>query len=337
MNESQLLEASNPYKGLTGVLNWISQKCRERKFERKINGQVEGEKYYKIYAEGDSWFQYPTTLKDIIDWLNERKNFIIYSDAYAGDWVTNMIYEGQYVTGLSLFSPDIFLISGGGNDILGGNRLAFLVDGNGSSGANEKSRSEKKRRYDGIDDIKSDFLTPKQKESIIHAQDFLTKEFYAMLLVFKIQYSKMFSRLYCGKDSTKKDIISITQGYDYAIPDFGNSPFNHPCHGQWIYNIFHREWLFTPLMMKGITNKDDQKSIILAMIYEFNEIMGSFALSYKNVFHVDNRGLTGSRKDWHNEIHLTGDNYKKVANTYEHIIRNYEKLQADNQKIIRTT
>lgn len=90
INENQLIETSNANTGVIGFLNKISTIRRKMKFNNKVKNQKPGKKYYKIYAEGDSWFQFPIFLVDIIDWLNKNKDFLIYSDAYGGDWITNM-------------------------------------------------------------------------------------------------------------------------------------------------------------------------------------------------------------------------------------------------------
>jgi len=78
--------------------------------------------------EGDSWFEYPIFLKDITDNLMDSENLAIYSIASGGDWVANMIANHQYQFEYLKLKPDVFIISGGGNDILGDNRLASFVN-----------------------------------------------------------------------------------------------------------------------------------------------------------------------------------------------------------------
>ena len=80
-----------------------------------------------ILAEGDSWFQFPICVKDIIDWLIKEDNFAVYCIAAGGDWIANIIYEEKYIEELSVHALDVFLMSGGGNDMVGGNKLAVMV------------------------------------------------------------------------------------------------------------------------------------------------------------------------------------------------------------------
>ena len=313
INEKQLIEFSSANTGFVGFLNRKSTKYRKCKFKRRIDHQKEGEEYIKIYAEGDSWFQFPVFLRDIIDYLNTKDNFIIYPDAYGGDWITNILYEQQYVSALSTYSPEIFLISGGGNDLVGSHRLACMV----------ANPSDYKKKYSTSEEIKSNYLNEEQKNMIILAQEYLNKEFYAMINLFKLQYTLMFDRLY-RKESTKKNIISIIQGYDYALPT-PKRRFSLRYPLQPLLNIIldSGDWLYTPLMAKGILDKKKQKAIIFTLIYEYNEILKSIAEKYENVYHVDNRGVATKFCHWFDELHLKNKFYKKIANAYELIIRNY--------------
>ena len=95
-----------------------------------------------IVAEGDSWFNYPLK-KDIIDYLTE-KGYAIKRFSKPGDTLENMIYGTGYVKkkdrvyhsgALSLqetlnavrtHKPKIVLFSGGGNDIVGSEIIAYL-------------------------------------------------------------------------------------------------------------------------------------------------------------------------------------------------------------------
>ena len=80
-------------------------------------------------------------------------------------------------------------------------------------------------------------------------------------------------------------------------------------------------WLYTPLMVKGILDKKLQKAIMLAMLYEFNEMLSSFAKKYDNIYHVDSRGFASKASDWFDELHLKSHKAKVVAKAFEEIIR----------------
>ncbi len=130
MNENSLLTESNAMQGSLAWLNSKKQKLRRKKFFSRIRDGKRTKDYKTIVAEGDSWFCFPFYVKDINEWLIDDENINLYSIAAAGDWLTNIIYEGKYVEELSLVEPDVFLISGGGNDFCGSNRLSFMINTN---------------------------------------------------------------------------------------------------------------------------------------------------------------------------------------------------------------
>ena len=313
LSESQLAGTSNANEGMMGRLNRFSTGRRMKKFSRKIERLGEGDDYTIIYAEGDSWFQFPVFISDIIDWLNRNKNYLIYSDAAGGDWITNIIYESQYVSSLSLLRPGFFLISGGGNDLVGSNRLAIMV-----------SKEFTTPKYSESFPINDPSLSEAQKEMIMKAQSHITKEFYAFLLTIKAQYLLLFRRLY-SRESTRKDIICITQGYDYAIPGLKpERPLLNPVQLFVNWVLDNGCWLLRPLKMRGIFDEGLQTALVMTFIYEFNQVFISLATEYgfENVYHIDCRDLALSPGDWFDELHYKSSIYKIVARAYEYIIKN---------------
>jgi hypothetical protein len=199
----------------------------------------------------------------------------------------------------------------------------------------DRNPDYKTHKYSSIDDIQSDILTDSEKSMVLEAGKYFNKEFYALLHVFRLQYALLFKNLY-KPDNKHKSIISITQGYDYPIPNAKNKfSFRYPIKP--IVNSFlgNGKWLCVPFKIKGIHDQQLQKKIMFAMIYEFNEMMSTFAYQFDNVFHVDSRGFA-REKDWYDELHLKSHKYKKVAQAYELVIRNYVDLRNKGRKIIRT-
>jgi hypothetical protein len=80
----------------------------------------------RFVAEGDSWFQHPM-LTDIIDQIG--RYYPVYCLSEAGDTIRNYLKEGQYIQAINEVGPAVFLISGGGNDILGESLVKFLHKG----------------------------------------------------------------------------------------------------------------------------------------------------------------------------------------------------------------
>ncbi len=109
---------------LTDLLNTYSRRYRERGYRERIRDGYEG---IRIVSEGDSWFQFPFFLEDVIDHLSET--YAVLSRGRAGDTLANIMREKEEdIFGpLAQEAPHFFLISGGGNDMVGGGRLAELV------------------------------------------------------------------------------------------------------------------------------------------------------------------------------------------------------------------
>ena len=186
VNESVLLEQSEIKSGPLYFLNQKSTKARKKQYYKKVkigfNNKNEpanaGNKI--IVAEGDSWFQFPVFINDIIDWLNKNPKYNIYSIASAGDWFANIIYEGKYVEELSIHTPDVFLISGGGNDFAAANRLAIMV-----------SQHKQLTKYSD-DDFKRMNLEKIYENELREAQLHITKAFHAFVITLKAQYWILF-------------------------------------------------------------------------------------------------------------------------------------------------
>src|SRR5690606_14215458 len=73
---------------LLARLNWLARARRRRIFEARMMekpGPV-------IVAEGDSWFQFPLLLKDVIDHLLDRGRLVSSLDE-AGDTLDNMVKQ----------------------------------------------------------------------------------------------------------------------------------------------------------------------------------------------------------------------------------------------------
>ncbi|WEX90853.1 caspase family protein [Sinorhizobium garamanticum] len=110
---------------LLNSANFISRLRRQAVFHNRIgSGDYKGP---IIVSEGDSWFQYPFRLMDVIDQL--MKNYAIFSLDAAGDTLSNMLRQAEYMDAIENTGASIFLFSGGGNDVVaGGNLAAHLFD-----------------------------------------------------------------------------------------------------------------------------------------------------------------------------------------------------------------
>jgi len=130
--DARIINKNEANIGALGSFNKKAQKKKSKEFSKKIRSGFRNYEEHPnnkvVLMEGDSWFEYPIFLKDITDNLMDSENLAIYSIASGGDWVANMIANHQYQFEYLKLKPDVFIISGGGNDILGDNRLASFVN-----------------------------------------------------------------------------------------------------------------------------------------------------------------------------------------------------------------
>lgn len=101
--------------------NWARQQ-RQKRFHQKILNGYQGP---IIVSEGDSWFQYPIKLDDVIDCLSEK--YAVFSLGAAADTLQGMLRQNEFISAIHDVNADIFLLSGGGNDLFGKSRLSSYV------------------------------------------------------------------------------------------------------------------------------------------------------------------------------------------------------------------
>jgi hypothetical protein len=304
-------------------LNNIKNAQRNQLFFKKIrNGfrDLNNKKHITVLAEGDSWFNYPIILTDIIDRINMDKELAVYSIASGGDWLLNMLNGRQYVEELSISHPDWFLISGGGNDLVGSRRLATILQPNG--GSEEFGKSEWAQCL--IENAEKKEIP--LKDDFFEGLQFLSKDFYALLMFFHLQYYFLFKGILTGGGSDPKfdGIRIITQGYDYPLPSFNIRLGLNPI--EWYVPFIrkflgHGGWLKGPLQIRGIIDSRSQRMVLYSMIYLFNEMMIEIGTLFNRsqpklrVFHIDSRDSVGEN-GWADELHPRPVHFIKTGKTF---------------------
>jgi hypothetical protein len=333
---SFLLNKSQAYDGFIGTLNKSANEKKLKKYSKKIR---KGFRDYKLYpkhkvvlVEGDSWFEYPIFIKDITDHLEKNPNLAIYSHAHGADWIANIISSLQYEYDYIKVKPDVFIISGGGNDVVGDDRLSnFLrlspISVNETQVSNFRKYVINRIKAENNNIVDTNFIN-----RIVLGRRYLNKNFYRLSASLKIEYKMLFETLR-KVDSLRFDsIMVITQGYDYPIPSykkgFGVKMF-----------MDNGKWLKDPLMMNGITDTLTQRGILEAIMFELNEMIIELGKEYKNVYHIDSRGFTSFYEKykhkrpgslWYNELHPKSVVFKAIADVYSNIIEG----KTNNQKVV---
>jgi V8-like Glu-specific endopeptidase/endonuclease/exonuclease/phosphatase family metal-dependent hydrolase len=162
--------------------NWFSKRKRQKRYRKKIKGGFSG---IRMVSEGDSWFQYPVLLDDVIDQLFD--DYAIFSLGGAGHLLKDIIDEDEITEAVRREMPAFLLLSGGGNDMVGDARLATMVD-----------------KYDS-------------KNPDRPAADYLDDDFDTFLSEIRDLYHGLFSRLHARFPKLK----ILTHGYDWALPADG--------------------------------------------------------------------------------------------------------------------
>jgi len=95
-----------------GFIRWR----RKRKYDR-MKSQFPDRP--RLVAEGDSWFQHPL-VTETIDHLTDAHGYLVRSLDAAGATLEDMVEEDEYLEKLLDEKARALLLSGGGNDLMGG-------------------------------------------------------------------------------------------------------------------------------------------------------------------------------------------------------------------------
>lgn len=174
--------------GILGGVNRLARERRQLQYRLKINNPLFNGR--KIVSEGDSWFQFPILLLDVIDQLSPPTqlfgDYAIFSLGAAGDLLSNIINEDEITQAITAEDPEVFLISGSGNDLVFDGNLANFLH------PFDSSRSPEDYPNDDFDRFQDDIIQ-----------------------LYRGLYLRLLSRF--------PDLKIIGHGYDYVIPNDGVS------------------------------------------------------------------------------------------------------------------
>ena len=268
------------------AMRWANAICRwrrQRRFEQRV---AAGERLPVLVSEGDSWFQFPFLIEDVVDCLGS--DHLIWSLDAAGDTAQNMVRRNpEYLAGLRAHRDEVaaFLFSAAGNDVIGEDEFGEPV----------------------LKSLVKHFTAG--KDAAWHIDQVRLAE---VLLFLEGAYKEVMATV----RAEFPHLPVLIHGYDHAIPG------GHP--GEWRSPEWAAvdQWLGRPFAERGIHDLALQRDIIRILIdalYDMlHRVAGDSAVTHIHV--VDVRG-TLRREEWADEIHGTSAGFERVAELFRAKLR----------------
>ncbi|MCP9927680.1 hypothetical protein [Cyanobium sp. CH-040] len=269
---------------LGDVVNRLAKERRRRQFERDLSRRPA---LPTIYAEGDSWFQFPVFIEELIDHLGAQFN--IHCTSTAGDTLQNMLFDRpEYLTELKrlifLRGLDVrgFFFSGAGNDVIGEGKdgvpaLETLV-----------------RPFDAAQTPAWHLDTPECRERLEFIESAYRRLFDSVEEVFSVlAYPRL--KIY-------------VHGYDYV--QVRSLPDGDPHRPVWA-----RDWTGGPLRAKGFTDNAFGSAVLRELLDRLNSLTERVCAAYARGVYVNLRGSI-LPSQWADELHATSQGYKAAASRF---------------------
>lgn len=269
------------------VMNWTNELASFRRRNQFLARQMVHDPRPVLVSVGDSWFQFPVFLDDLIDQLGDA--YSIWSLDVAGDTLANMILkERRHLAGLRRWSGKAcaLLLSGSGNDIVG-------------------------EDPDGIS-VLTKILRPFEagKPAAWYVD---TAEFRRRLLALETCFREVFECV----AAEFPNVPVICHGYDHAIPAGPDDP-RRPLWAK------ADQWLAGPMSGGlGIYDPQLQSEIVKTLIDKLNEMLSSLCGgnahgTFPNAWYVNARGAV--RWHWADELHPTDAGFSDVARCFRGVL-----------------
>jgi hypothetical protein len=271
-------DTENAMRWANGICLWR----RERRFEQRRSA---GETLPVLVSEGDSWFQFPFIIDDVIDHLGQ--DHLVWSLDAAGDTAENMVNRRpEYMKALVERRRDnvgAFLFSAAGNDVIGEDEFGEPV-----LKALLKEHDPDKDAAWHIDQAR-----------LAH-----------VLRTLETSYRKMIATVRAVDGF--KDLPILIHGYDYPLPGGQVGDERAP------FWAARDEWLGGPMAEKGINDHAKQCAIVRLLIDALYDTLAIIAGNSQStrVYLVDVRGTLASTSDWADEIHGTDVGFARIADRF---------------------
>ena len=265
--------------------NGICRGRRQRRFLRAIDA---GDPRPVLVSEGDSWFQFPFLIEDVVDQLGS--DHLIWSMDAAGDTAENMLgLSAEYMEGLRRWKDRpvrAFLLSAAGNDVIG-------ADPAGVSALTRLMRDHQPGA-----------------SARAHIDDAVLA---SVLGGLEQRYREAVRTV--RAEPGLADLPILVHGYDRAIPGGFPGDTRNPIYAS------QTQWLGEPMQAHGITEPGLQREIIGLLIDELYAMLGRVAADSREtkVFVVDARGAIGDDR-WNDEIHGNDLGFATVADRFRAVL-----------------
>ena len=230
----------------------------------------------QVFAEGDSWFDYPVPLfgGGVIPRLQKRLGVPILNMASAGDEVRFMLGVEQrrrLIECLTEGCPaggawDVMLFSGGGNDIVD-NPMALWI---------------------------RDFRAGQSPEQLLHQPRFETA-----LAMVRAGYEDLLAL----RDALSPTTHVVFHAYDFAIPD-----------GRGICN--KGPWMKPAFDLRGFPDRASAFAVVKVMLKRFAAMLDDLAQAPGVSVVSTQGTLAENPSTWHNELHPKKEGFEQFADRF---------------------
>ncbi len=237
----------------------------------------------RILLEGDSWFSFPGIKGGNLSGRiagRYRRSAVTMNIAAPGDIAGRMLNDlslDALAALLKRYRFDALLFSGGGNDLIGEHFDDYL-----------KSAAEPQVG-----------TLPPNAPNVVH--DHLRAATFAHTLAHFEQRLRLLCR---RRDAERPDCPIFTHTYDYAFPDGRPAVIGPFTRGPWLQ----------PSMVRAGVPEQDRRNLIQWMVDGFAAMLLRVETQEPRFHVIDSRGTLLAKADWNDELHPTGDGFRRMLN-----------------------